>query len=166
MWAFVRPDRFPVAEALLVAPVSEFAIHAQTTTARSLSFDSLPLDIYYSISNHLDLCGITSLSALTKAVRAFLIPHVDALVSRYMIKHEPYHLPVSPPCPRGDEEQVWWAGQWEFGGIKGDDMRARIPWLAYAQACGKSRSMRNRRRIWGIVDQIEEIARRRGLLPF
>lgn len=154
-----------MAEARAFAPPSEFPTHPQATSGYSPPFASLPLDIYYSISSYLDLSGITALISLTRAVRALLLPHLDAFVSRYMAVHEAYYLPVSAQCPRGDEEQIWWAAQWELSDGKGQYMKTHVRWFAYARACGKSRSMRNRRRIWGIVDKIESLARERGLFP-
>lgn len=62
--------RFPVAEALAIAPVAEFTTKAQEPNLYS-SFASLPLDLYDSISEHLDFRGLTSMISLCKPSAPF-----------------------------------------------------------------------------------------------
>jgi len=64
----------------------------------------------------------------------------------------------------GREEVEWWAAQWAAGGISPEDMDDKIPWFVYRKECSKSMSMRNRKRIWGISEQLGALARAKGLV--
>ncbi|KAJ7127692.1 hypothetical protein C8R44DRAFT_99200 [Mycena epipterygia] len=159
MWAFVRPDRFPIAESLACKPLAKFAAPEAFPTASSL--DSLPLDIYQEISAYLTSRGLVSLIAINKRLRAALVPQMDQLFFHHIVANEPYLFPADEvECYRGSEELGWWDEGWKKGGLEEDDT---IPWMAYAKACASSASMRKRKRIWWIIGQMEAIARAEGL---
>uniref|UniRef100_A0A0W0FZ64 F-box domain-containing protein n=1 Tax=Moniliophthora roreri TaxID=221103 RepID=A0A0W0FZ64_MONRR len=190
MYCFVRPDRsvswsellkslrnlifayfsFPVAETHLYPALLKIDATNQPRTLAPLpNLTSLPLDIYhYLCSTFLTPKSVLTLVSLNRHLRSLLLPNVDALVHKCLTKLQPYYLPIADaPCPNGDGEIKWWRDKWKKHDISaGADGRehSNIPWMQYARACSKSTSMKNRKRIWGIVDQVERIARERALL--
>ncbi|KAF8651981.1 hypothetical protein AX16_004542 [Volvariella volvacea WC 439] len=84
---------------------------------------------------------------------------------------EPWYLPVPnlPPLrkfdlPPSKEETEYWLEKWKIHGVEADEIVVRVPWLSYAKACRRSCSMRNRKRIWGIVLQLKDLAVKDGIL--
>ncbi|KAJ7644878.1 hypothetical protein FB45DRAFT_300529 [Roridomyces roridus] len=159
MWMFVRPDRFPITEALALQPFQEFAVNTPSDTSNgSLALPDFPLDIILELCSYLPLRSLLYLTQINKRLRALILPHLDVLVGR-SFKHERRSLlPETPSSAyRSNEEHEWWTKEWVEGG-KGDVNS--IPWTAYARACATSRSMRSRKRIWDIVGEMEVAARR------
>ncbi|KAJ7622190.1 hypothetical protein FB45DRAFT_927193 [Roridomyces roridus] len=165
MWVFVRPDRFPIAEALTFARLQCFAPPVTVSeTCTTLSLHTLPLDIIQEISSHLPVSAVLRLIQITKLLRALVLPHLDAFIHTSLELHNRYLLPETPSSSayRSHEELDWWTTRWAEGGIIGDG--DSIPWTAYARACARSRSMRSRKRIWDIVGDMEAVARKDGVL--
>ncbi|KAJ6555471.1 hypothetical protein DFH09DRAFT_1365790 [Mycena vulgaris] len=161
--ADISRDIFPISEALALKPVKFTASASEASKARAPSFESLPLDIniYQEISAYLPPCGLVALTAIKKPPRALLDPRMDSFFFHYIVANEPHLFPAEEiECYGGNEEFDWWDESWRKGGLEADDP---IPWMAYARACATSASMRNRKRISGIVGQMGTIARSAGL---
>ncbi|KAJ7612671.1 hypothetical protein FB45DRAFT_939528 [Roridomyces roridus] len=163
MWMFVRPDRFPISEALALPALQQFAVSTPSETSKgSPSLLDLPLDIIQELCAHLPLPSLLSLPQINKSLRALVLPHLDAFVRRSIEWHHRYLLPETPSSAyRSNEENEWWTKQWVEGGKV--DVNS-IPWTAFARACATSRSMRSRKRIWDIVGEMEAAARRDGII--
>ncbi|KAJ7644925.1 hypothetical protein FB45DRAFT_999790 [Roridomyces roridus] len=163
MWVFVRPDRFPVAEALALPPFQEFAVNTPSNRSNgSLALPDLPLDIILELCTYLPLCSLLYLAHINKHLRALIVPHLDVLVGRLLKRERRYLLPKTPSSAyRSNEEHEWWTKQWAEGGK--EEVNS-IPWTAYAKACATSRSMRSRKRIWDIAGEMEAAARLTGAI--
>ncbi|KAJ7616501.1 hypothetical protein FB45DRAFT_1034818 [Roridomyces roridus] len=163
MWVFVRPDRFPVAEALALPPLRQFTVTTPSDRFNdSLSLPDLPLDIILELCTQLALPALLSLLQINKSLRSLILPHLDAVVRKSIEREHQYLLPETPSSAyRSSEEHEWWTRQWTEGGKKEVNS---IPWTAYARACATSRSMRSRKRIWDIVGEMEAAAKRDGII--
>ena len=96
-----------------------------------------------------------------KRLRGEILPQIDMIAYQQIITHEPYLLPAGPfdlDEKHGREEIDWWDMEWAKGGIAKEEMNFKIPWFLYSMECSKSMSMWNRRRIWGIAKQLENLA--------
>ncbi|KAJ7726331.1 hypothetical protein DFH07DRAFT_243551 [Mycena maculata] len=115
MWAFVRPDRFPIAEALAYEPPAKFAGQMPIPTAAP-SLGTLPFDIYVEISANLPARSFLALTMINKQLRATLSPHMDPFFFHYILANELYLLPAPEvECYRGSEEYDWWDENWTKG---------------------------------------------------
>ncbi|CAA7270320.1 unnamed protein product [Cyclocybe aegerita] len=165
LWAFVRPDRFPIAETLATPPLADYPCGDDDPNACP---GGPPLDVILHICEFLPIHAIYAVLGTCKRVRAQVLPHVDGIARRRLVEDEPWFLPAGPfefkKKSHGREEVDWWAREWGKGGIARKDLDMRIPWFLYRRECSRSLSMWNRRRIWGVARQIEDLARSKGLL--
>ncbi|KAK4701671.1 hypothetical protein P7C70_g4558, partial [Phenoliferia sp. Uapishka_3] len=134
-WVWMRPDRFPLKSLPSGTPPStshtEFPTNASTS---SPSIHSLPTDILIMIASILPLHSLLSLSTTSRLIRAKLLARggTDVVARAWLGAEGVYWLPE-------EFEEV------PDGG-----------WGAYVQRCAGSGSMRNRKRIWGVVGRLEE----------
>ncbi|KAF8806783.1 hypothetical protein BYT27DRAFT_7190447 [Phlegmacium glaucopus] len=168
MWVFVRPDRFPIAETLTANPLLIVSGYGIVETNLRRSFDTLPLDIVILICQCLPVKSTHMILCTSRRLRSQILPHANMIAYQYIITYEPYLLPAGPfvlkDAKHGREEIDCWETQWAKGGIRKEELSAKIPWFFYRMECSKSMSMWNRRRIWGIAKQLECLAVNRGLL--
>ncbi|KZV80864.1 hypothetical protein EXIGLDRAFT_780450 [Exidia glandulosa HHB12029] len=142
MYCWVRPDKFPIAEARANPFVlTSFLDRSQAASASALA--ALPLDVLLELSSHLVLYDALALLLLCTSLRYKLLPVADTLVRRSI--PEWMHM-------RADDSETLTTGD-------------SFPWLAYARECSRSPSMCNRERIWRVCQQIEALAVQHGVLP-
>jgi hypothetical protein len=89
---------------------------------------------------------------------------MDYLCCGYIERNEPWLLPPETGHDREHWDKEVSAAE-EGLGIRGGF--STFPWLKYLQACKDCASMYNRKRIWNVAWEFEEIARgHRNLLQF
>ncbi|KAL8283300.1 hypothetical protein RQP46_005710 [Phenoliferia psychrophenolica] len=135
-WMWMRPDRFPVKSTPQTVANSPSHLDPPRSLASpsSPSFQSLPTDILISIATHLPLASLTSLSTTCHQIRSSLLVREGRDVARSWLGGEgAYWLPVG------------WNEIPEDG------------WWNYVRRCVGSGSMRNRKRIWGVVGRLERL---------
>ncbi|KAF8806787.1 hypothetical protein BYT27DRAFT_7190460 [Phlegmacium glaucopus] len=127
-------------------------------TNLSRSFDALPLDIVILICQCLPVKYTHMVLCTSRRLQSQILPHANMIAYQYIITYEPHLLPAGPfvlkDAKHGREEVDWWETQWAKGGIRKEELSAKIPCV----------SMWNRRRIWGIAKQLECLAVNRSLL--
>jgi len=151
--------------------------------------DSLPSDILSGIASLLPPASIVSLLQTNSQLRQRLLPYASSATYEFIRVNTPHILPAphfsstpdwilrpqkpwetdGPARPKtGKEEDHKWIGQWNSVGVRlrkdWRDEGTGVPWLRYAQACERSPSMMNRKRLWGIALQLEKKAFELGLL--
>ncbi|KAF8805196.1 hypothetical protein BYT27DRAFT_6670582 [Phlegmacium glaucopus] len=170
MWVFVRPDRFPIAETLAANPLLVVSGHSNAgmNPHRSSALDALPLDILIFICQRLPVKSTHMLLCTNRGLRRQILPHANMIAYHQIITYERHLLPAGPfelrDSKHGREEVDWWDAEWSKGGIRKEEFQVNIPWFIYRRECSKSLSMWNRRRIWGIAQQLERLAIDRGFL--
>jgi len=157
--------------------------------ASSFKLDSLSSDVLFEIASHLPPTSTVSLLQTNNQLRQRLLPYASSAAYEFIRFHTPHILPAPPLSPTpdwlmrpqkpwetdgparpktGKEEDDKWTQQWSSVGINlGKDWREQgrgIPWLRYSQACERSPSMKNRKRLWGIALQLEKKVVELGLL--
>lgn len=174
MWVFVRPDDFPVVHAFALMRASSLPLLAcaypvpppsatddsTILTYQPPTLEALPLDVLLLITSHLSLPSMVKLCSASHTLLNVLFPFLDSLARRCMAQSEPWYLP-----PHG-KERTSFHEQYKIarGPDTRDDDIAAFPWFWYARACRCSPSMRNRKRIWGIAEQLQGVARKMGIL--
>jgi len=141
--------------------------------------EALPWPIFHILTSYLSPKDFGTLLFLSKPLHATLIRNIDKLVYASIRETRPHLLPSTPIRLAGREErrsteEEYWVSEWAKGGIQlgvNDESNWRsgqdadqIPWTRYAREATRCPSMRNRRRIWGIALQLEELAERAGYL--
>ncbi|KAH9926084.1 hypothetical protein B0H21DRAFT_140838 [Amylocystis lapponica] len=175
MFAFVRPNVFPVVEAFAYWRVSLLAnarsrseatpFRSEIPTTNHLTFDTLPIDVILDVCSHLSLSALFKLCLASRFLHATLSPFISTgtFIRNWMAQHEPWYLP-----PPDGQERLWFNEQCQLALQDEKEIRdgdvLRCPWLWYARACGESPSMRNRARIWSVAKQLEELANATGYL--
>lgn len=131
MWVHATPSSFP----FNLAATNPFQLKNHPPRIEGMSaLERLPVELLVIIAQKLSgLTDLATLLSLSKTVRYRVAAHVDPIVRVIL----PEWM-VPPP-----EYRPKW----------------RFPWLKYAHACMRfSPSMRNRRRIWNICEQIVRFA--------
>ncbi|KAJ3511701.1 hypothetical protein NLJ89_g3944 [Agrocybe chaxingu] len=166
MWVFKHPSRFPVEETMTIKPFPAFSSIESTNPFGKPTLDNLPVDILLSTCEHLPIRSICALMTTCKRFRANILPHANAISYRRLLHDEPWYLPAGPfDTPRGRDEVDWWETHWSQAlAVPKTDIHEKIPWLLYRRACSDSMSMWNRKRVWDISRQIEELCRKEGYL--
>ncbi|KZV88877.1 hypothetical protein EXIGLDRAFT_162638 [Exidia glandulosa HHB12029] len=145
MYCWVRPDNFPVAEAratpFVLASFTE-RHNATPVPAPAVSLTTLPLDVLLELTPYLSLHDALALLCLCRTLRSELLPVADTLVKRTI-----------PEWMRPADAGATLTGAEE-----------PFPWLSYARECARSTSIRNRKRIWDVCQQIEALAVQHGIL--
>ena len=152
----------------------------KTDVGRNVTgLEALPWPIFHLLSSYLSPQDFWTLLYLSKSLHSVLLSNIDKLVYSSIRQTRPHFLPSTPLKiagheERGSVEEEYWVSEWAKGGIQlgmddeknwrsGKDVD-RIPWMRYAREASKCPSMRNRRRIWGIALQLEELAERAGYI--
>ncbi|EMD31412.1 hypothetical protein CERSUDRAFT_119793 [Gelatoporia subvermispora B] len=178
MWVFVRPDLFPVAEAIAQngrsAQMRQIEHHTRRPVdvrpdARRFTFEGLPLDVLLLICSELTFAEILATSACSHRLFRTLSPNIDSVAYARLSRHERWYLPPEEDTGPWAHDRHWfeqrsaaaWAAQETLAGR--DVGERRFPWFEYAKACRRSPSMRNRARIWHVAKQLEQLACRYGL---
>lgn len=168
LWAFTRPDRFPIEKAIAALSLSSFPPGSPSGGYGSSTFERLPLELLLKISESMTLKTFLDVLALNRAVRELLLPHGDEISYKAMRSMEPWHFPSHPlETPEGarDEEELnWWKEKWAKDGIDEASIERSAPWLKYRIKCSRDNSMRSRRRIWRTAETIRDVAVELGFI--
>lgn len=160
--------RFPIQEAAETGRLGTFRVNIPEDTKAPSSLEALPADLLLEICGYLTPREISPLLSVSKTLRGRIQPHLDPVIYRYIKADMPWLLPAGPirfdDNRFGREEVDRWIAEWCKVGIEEDDIEHKAPWMAYVRECGFSLSMKNRKRIWGIARQLEQLAIQRGLL--
>ncbi|EJD43254.1 hypothetical protein AURDEDRAFT_185675 [Auricularia subglabra TFB-10046 SS5] len=134
MWIFVRPSEFPVQQ----AQASTFELGhfppAQTLRrAHASPLESLPVELLCETAKYLpSAADVASLFAVSRSLRSKIAPSANVLARHFL-----------PDC--------WIPESLDPG-------PSTFPWLRYARECRmNSTSMRNRRRIFDVCEQIARL---------
>jgi hypothetical protein len=107
-------------------------------------FEQLPYELASQIAHELPLPSLLSTFSTSRWLRSkflSLASDRDALACSWMVHNTPYYLPDEGPGSGVDEGVGW----------------------RYLQRCLCSGSMRNRKRIWQIAEQLELLADEVGI---
>jgi hypothetical protein len=115
---------------------------------------TLPLELQGQIISILCASDTLSLLATSNIVRTILLPVVDVYAKQDIHRNHPWMLTY------GSSETVEWNDQVMFLA----DQKQPVPWFVYRSVCKRrSYSMRNRRRIWKILKQMEALGEDKGI---
>jgi len=138
-WVWMRPDSFP----LNPTPLDDFAVptilEPPSTSTPLSKIEQLPVKVLFQISTLLPLPSLLKFLSTSRHLRCMHLcfePDRDALALKWIQTTGTWYLPVPQDKPSSD----------------GRD--AVIGW-AYLRRCLQNGSMRNRRRIWEVAEQIE-----------
>ncbi|KAH7096213.1 hypothetical protein BKA62DRAFT_663026 [Auriculariales sp. MPI-PUGE-AT-0066] len=153
IYVFKRPDLFPVAEAYQDnEKLYTRDAGALATSQPGPALPDLPLELLLAIARPLLIQDALKLLRLNYALRAKLLPHIDALAKQQL---EPWAFAAD------FEKAAQWDALCADNAVRND---AKFPWFAYARACQRSPSMQNRRRIYGICLQLETMAKNHSII--
>lgn len=133
-WVWMRPDRFPLERSTPSAPSYTEPSATPTSSSSPTSFTSLPTDVLFAISSYLPLSSLISLSPIFRLLRSNLLVREGNDVARAWL----------------GAEGAYWLPSTEDGLVQGG-------WFDYVKGCVESGSMRNRKRIWGVVGRLEAL---------
>ncbi|KAH7925388.1 hypothetical protein BV22DRAFT_1011341 [Leucogyrophana mollusca] len=135
LWLWMSPDRFPTESSLFGAAATTFLEPSSHPRPSCLSkVASLPLEVTIHLLSFADIPSILSLASTSRLFHTSIFG-CDALVRTWVCVNAPWYIPYS-----NDAADI-----------------AAMDW-AYLRRCYISPSMRNRRRIWRIVGDIERLA--------
>jgi len=133
----------------------------------------------------LPISSVLNLMATSKSVRNSLLPDIDLIAKTVAMRPAKVEGGRQWSLPVKGEEEVWMkglieginstqaeinetsiAGQRSEGEMERDLFPNDFPWYSYLQCSAKwaNFSMRNRKRIWSILDQIQDEGMKQGLL--
>jgi len=147
LWMWMSPDRFPLEttpEEMTISLVSSGLSPPKDNLA---PIEKLPFELLYAIVLEGPPSSLLSLASTSRSLYALILGSEsdrNAIASAWIIKNAPWYIPVD--C--SDEE------------TPRSDLRRTSDTWTYLRRCRESASMRNRERIWRIVEQIEELAER------
>ncbi|KAI0795361.1 hypothetical protein BC629DRAFT_1262457, partial [Irpex lacteus] len=169
-WMFMRPDVWPVPSS---TPTSFSFSTVKPPTAAGPAICNLPNEILLPILSSLSIADLLSLSAICRSARQLITDpsFLNHVLQDALLKGSCQHiLPVQGL--RDEEERAYEAIRLWLPESEGEEQETVIPpvkpllldpqfpALAFIHACLQSDSMRNRRRLWGMVQQIEGVWRR------
>ncbi|KAG8775187.1 hypothetical protein FRC12_001621 [Ceratobasidium sp. 428] len=145
-WVWMRPDRFPIDEALPSHSARwPFTMTSPPTDSSYIPLISqLPPELILHLCSEMSLSDIVALAETGKTLYNQLIGTQEArdnLAKMYMYSHARWCLPY------GETELKWWNDR------NGDDT---LGWDYMRRCYTDSYSMRNRRRIWQVAESIED----------
>ncbi|TFK19456.1 hypothetical protein FA15DRAFT_708945 [Coprinopsis marcescibilis] len=178
---------FPIAEAVAASrkrQMLQVASAKVPISSAGRNIDTLPFDILFSVAAYLPIKDLLRFMSVNRILRAAVLPHVDQVCHAVLSTAERYYLPSSPIVTPDGSRQREDLDKWEQGWldafrvvrmtkrgevkrvetVKLEELGHKAPWLMYRICCSRSPSMRNRRRIWGIAEQMEKLAREQGIL--
>jgi len=145
-WIWMRPDRFPLeatpSDHLFIPNIVGPPSAAQVVS----KIEELPLEVVSQIASQLPLHSLLSLLSTSRHLRFKFLGFEsdrDALARTWIAANAPWYQVPKDNLPSGQEVTV-------------------IGWT-YLRRCFESGSMRNRRRIWHTVEQIERKADELGI---
>jgi len=140
-WVWMRPDRFPLeatsAGHLFIPSIVDFPSVTQAVS----KIEKLPFEVVSPIASQLPLPSLLSLLSTSRYLRfKFLGFESDrnALARTWIAANAPWYQVPNDKSPSEKDVPV-------------------IGWT-YLRRCFESGSMRNRRRIWRIAEQVERMA--------
>lgn len=178
-WIWMRPDRFPIQNPHTTtihknkAPIhTEPPSNHHHQTPQS-TFERLPYELISQIIHDLPLPSLLSTISTSRLLRSNflrLASDRDALARSWISKSAPWYLPDDASFKflisrnndaDADVDADIGVGVDDVGvvGVVGAEV---VGW-EYLKRCIDSGSMRNRRRIWMVAEQLEEMADRLGI---
>jgi hypothetical protein len=148
-WVWMAPHEFPLSELPHDNSIIPGVLNRPTYFCAPSKFEQLPSEIFVDIASRCTLSSLLSLVSTSHHIRfthlAFLSDR-DILARAWIRMSAPWYevnFPTKPPNQRSD----W---------------RLWMGW-SYLTRCLSSPSMRNRRRIWDIAEQLERRANEIGI---
>lgn len=147
LWAYVRPDRFPIKNAMNdpFPNLADFSRHDRAVNQDlAPGLERLPLDVILLICDVLPLSDhILVLLSTSHTLRGLILSFVDSLVYAQLKRSYRYlfpALPIKTPDGRRQQDELdWWAEQWKDcsqGRLSNaEDIRNHAPWLSYWKEC-------------------------------
>ncbi|KAK4702073.1 hypothetical protein P7C70_g4154, partial [Phenoliferia sp. Uapishka_3] len=133
-WVWMRPDRFPIKAASFHPdpPSLTESVDSSSTPSGQHGLASLPADVLLVIASLLPVSSILMLASACRNIRARILLRQGNDVARAWLNSQgKYWL---PPAEGDAPEGGWWI---------------------FLRRCVESGSMKNRRRIWGVVERLE-----------
>jgi hypothetical protein len=149
---------------------SQFLRRSANTPCGSRSaIESLPPDVLMHIVSSLLPESVLILANASRSLRAGILGN-DYLACVWLYDNAPWWIPVPTQTSRKDDEsessttvpQAYPASQWPAQTPMRTGFPVGLDW-EYIRRCVRSGSMRNRKRIWHVVLDIERVADRAGL---
>ncbi|KAH8826645.1 hypothetical protein DL96DRAFT_1608559 [Flagelloscypha sp. PMI_526] len=158
IWAFESPDIWPCwSEAFGRKPV--FMDFVATSTA---SLCSLPLEILLEIFADATPYDVLNMASTCKSIRHFLVRQdiFSGLLREMVRRGSLYWLNPSPfagdEVSRANQSLTTWIGGEELEAVSNPFQVPGFPFIAFVHTCFvHSFSMKSRRRLWGIIKQVE-----------
>jgi len=122
-------------------------------TGKECGITDLPVEVILLVAQNLDLISLLRFSITSKKLLHIMFSH-NSTTRIILEKTRPWCL------PHGQMEEKCWDEMLEERG----GMTKNFSWIAYAKQCVESPSMRNRRRIWRIMEQMEAVAVKNGFI--
>ncbi|KZP19936.1 hypothetical protein FIBSPDRAFT_743008 [Athelia psychrophila] len=161
-WVWLSPDRFPLQSNSRIdsCPILVDAASSSLTSAHKLSLiEHIPQKLLLLISSHLPLPTFLSFASVSRRLRYKLLGtdlDRDAFARGWITNNAPWYLPL-PLHPS-------LKGAWKLSDYREqEDEDFTLPnsdiadWN-YLRRCLSDGSMRNRKRIWNVAEQLEKKA--------
>lgn len=144
--------RFPRLEDFANASSALTLLEPLKSTPSSLSLiERLPLEVLHDILSTCTLASICNIASTSRYLRARLLrfdSDRNLIAKTWIMTNAPYWVPVKDGNPWDEED---------FAREDLDPQYKQLGWN-YLRCCADSGSMRNRRRIWSIAEQLEKMA--------
>jgi len=147
LWMWMSPDRFPLEATPEEMTTSLVLLGLSSPKDNPAPIETLPFELLYAIILEGHLSSLLSLASASRSLYTLILGSErdrNAIALAWIVKNAPWYIPVD--C--SDEE------------TPRSDLRRTSDTWTYLRRCRASASMRNRERIWRIVEQIEELAER------
>jgi len=175
-WMWARPDVWPSPTDFPPIPshrAPQISAHAPVVGTEVSSIEACPLEVLTTILVYLPLSSIFSLSSACKSLhRTISTPSSLNYVIRESVLSSStstslrWILPVDAipgEVSRAYKIAKKWLSEsaYERNGADIDNPFAHpsFPWIAFMKSCAQSWSMLNRKRLWGIAKQYDELWR-------
>ncbi|KAH7924779.1 hypothetical protein BV22DRAFT_1112632 [Leucogyrophana mollusca] len=157
-WIWMTPDRFPLEPTSHDIPLSLITL----ASAKAISkIELLPLELLTHLSVCTTLPALFALASASQTLRTRILG-CDAIARSWIQMNAPWYIPVPSSVHELDQTYTTKNKQarWDVWGES--EMAVNMNW-AYLRRCLNSGSMRNRGRIWKVIQNIERVADQAGV---
>ncbi|KZP20242.1 hypothetical protein FIBSPDRAFT_540162 [Athelia psychrophila] len=168
-WVWLSPDRFPLQSSSRIdsCPILIDAASSSLTSAHKLSsIEYVPQELLALISSQLLLPTFLCLAAVSRHLRYKLLgtdSARDAFARTWIGDNAPWYIPLPlHPSLRGAWKKSGYREQEDEDFTLPKSGVAAVDW-DYLRQCLASVSMRNRKRIWNVAEQLEKKADELGV---
>ncbi|KAH7911423.1 hypothetical protein BJ138DRAFT_926209 [Hygrophoropsis aurantiaca] len=154
-WMWMSPDRFPLEPLVSDNPMTSIS-RSSSSGAYISHIELLPLELLIHLADFAPLPDLIALASTSRDLRLQILG-CDAIARSCIYGNAPWYIPVLASVPEVEQAYKIKASERDFLREKAGKFNMSMTW-AYIRRCMASGSMRNRRRIWKVVEDIERVA--------